>query len=112
LALFIILFIAFGLILGFFPRQKAFRKLGRVLIMAAFVPFFISLSKNYFYQLPSEQKLLFSIVLIVGGFFVLLRIVLDRDLFNEVMGRFVYSGLKAIFIFPFKIVSKLLRTYK
>jgi hypothetical protein len=39
LAPLVIILIAFGLILGFYTKTQAFRKLGRVLLIAAFFPF-------------------------------------------------------------------------
>ena len=112
MTLLVILFIAFGLMLGFFTKGQALRKLGRVLLIAAFVPIFIGVGKGYFYQLSSGQKLIFAVAVSTVGIFVVLRILLGKDLFNEVMGRFIYDGLKAIFLLPFRIIGKFIRNLK
>ena len=112
MTLLIILLIASVLIVGFFTRQQAFRKLGRVLIMAAFIPFFINLSKNVFSQLPLEQKIIIAIIVTAVGSFALLRILLGKSVFNNLIGNYVYDGLKAVFTFPFKIISGMMRKYK
>ncbi|MEW6213985.1 MAG: hypothetical protein AB1478_02080 [Nitrospirota bacterium] len=65
LALLIILFIALGLILGFFTRGQAFRKIGKILLIASLAPILVGIGKNYFYQLTLEQKLIFGIILLV-----------------------------------------------
>ncbi|MEW6418824.1 MAG: hypothetical protein AB1480_12005 [Nitrospirota bacterium] len=83
MALLIILLIAFGLILGFFTRQQAFRKLGRVLIMAALTPVFLSLFKIHLSQLSFEKKIIFLAVSVLIGIFALLRILLGKDIFNH-----------------------------
>ncbi len=112
MTLLIILLIAFGLIFGFFTREQAFRKLGKVLIMAALLPVFISLFKTCLSQLSFEKKIIFLAVFGLIGIFVLLRILLGKSIFNHFLGNFAYDGLKAVFLFPFKIISRLIRTYK
>jgi len=110
--LLVILLIAVGLILGFFTSGQALRKLGRVLLIVAFAPVLIGIGKNHFSQLPSEQKLIFAILLSVVAILVVLRIFLGKGLFNEVMGRFIYDGVRAVFMFPFRLISSLTRKYK
>lgn len=108
----IIIIIAFGLILGFLSRKQAFNKLGRILIIAALSPVLISISKNTFSQLPSWQKPLVAIVFLAAGLFLILRILLGKDLFNNIAGNFIYDGLKAVITFPFRIISGMIRRYK
>ncbi|MEW6419501.1 MAG: hypothetical protein AB1480_15535 [Nitrospirota bacterium] len=112
MALLIILLIAFGLILGFFTREQAFRKLGRVLIMAALTPFFISFFKTYLSQLPLLEKVLFIIVIGIVGIFIILRLIFGKDVLANIAGNFLYDGLKAVLAFPFKMMGRLIKNYK
>lgn len=112
LALLGIILIAFGLILGFFSRQQAFKKLGRVLLITAFLPVFISIGKNHFNQLPLEQKFIFSIIVFGGVLLVILRILLGSDIFKNVIGNFIYNGLKFICTLPIRVISSIINRYK
>ncbi len=112
MALLMILVIAFGLILGFFTRSQAFRKLGRVLLFAALIPFFISFFKTYLVQLPLLQKVFFIVVIAIIGIFLILRLVFGKDIFTNLAGNALYDGLKALLSFPFRIIGKIIRSYK
>lgn len=112
MALLSILLIAFGLILGFLSKGQAFKKLGRVLLIVALAPIFIGVGKTYYYQMPQAQKIILFLIIIPGGTLIILRILLGKDIFNNVLGSFIYDAIKAVFTFPFKIISKLIRTYK
>ncbi len=86
--------IAFGLILGFFTREQAFRKLGKVLILSSLIPVFISMSKNYLSELPLVQKLIFIGVIGFISLFVLLRVLFGKNFFNCMAGNFLYESVK------------------
>jgi type III secretory pathway component EscT len=106
-----ILVIAFGLILGVFTKDQAFRKLGRLLIVAAFMPVIYNIAKNHFMALNWMHKaliLLISVPIIIG---VLLRILLGRDFYGRLAGSFVFGVFKSICALPFKIVSAIIRKY-
>ncbi len=75
----VIILIAFGLILGFYPKGQALRKLGRVLLIASLAPVFIGIGQNYFYQLTPIQKIILLSILIPATIFVILRILLGSE---------------------------------
>ncbi len=108
----VILLIAFGLILGFFTKNQALRRLGRVLAVASFTPILIDAGGNYFFRLSLEQKLILAALVSVAGVLVVLRILVGKSMFSRVMGKAVHDGIKAVFLFPFKMIVKLLQTYK
>ncbi len=57
-------------------------------------------------------KIILFLIIIPGGALIIIRILLGRAIFNDVLGSFIYDATKAVFTFPFKIISKLIRTYK
>jgi hypothetical protein len=112
LALLSIIIIAFGLILGFFTKEQAFRKLGRVLLIVALMPVFIDIGKNHFNQLPLEQKVILSIIVLTGVLLMILRILLGSDIFKNVISNFIYDGLKFICTLPIRVISSIINRYK
>lgn len=111
LTLLFILAIAFGLILGVFTKEQALRKLGRLLIVAAFMPIIFNIAKNHFMALNWMDKvliLLIAVPIIIG---VLLRILLGRDFYGRLAGSFVFGILKSICALPFKIVSAIMKKH-
>lgn len=107
-----IVLIGFGLILGVFTRDQAFRKLGRILIFVALTPILIGAGKSYFYQLPVAQKIILASIMLPVGIFIALRILLGRDIFNDVMGRFIYDALRFVITLPFRIISLLIQRFR
>ena len=107
-----IVFIGLGLILGVFTRDQAFRKLGRVIIFAALFPILIQIGRSYFSQLPIEQKMIFVLIMLPVGIFIGLRILLGRDIFNDIMGRFIYDALRFVITLPFRIISFFIQRYR
>lgn len=105
----IIVLIGLGLILRFLTRQQALRKLGMVLLTTAFFPFIVSFGQNFYYQLTPIQKVGLIAFLLPLTVFIILRILLGKDLFNNIAGNFIYDGLKAVMIFPFRIITRLIR---
>lgn len=112
MTLLFIMLIGFGLMLGIYSRQQAFRKLGRLLLLAALGSMFLSMGKNYFSQLPPFQQLIFGIMALGAILFIGLRILAGRAIFNRVMENIIYDGLKAIFLFPFRLIGMIFRKYK
>ena len=112
MTLLFIMLIAFGLILGIYSRQQAFQKLGRLLLLAALGPMFFSMGKNYFSQLPPLEKLIVGFLALGTMVFIGLRILAGRALFNRVMENIIYDGIKAIFLFPFRLIGMIFRKYK
>ena len=108
----ILLTIALGLILGVYTRGQAFRKLTKVLLVVSLIPILIGIGKSYFYHLPDQQKLIAGLSILMVGALIMVRILLGKEVVNEVMGRLVFKGLKAGFLLPFKIITGIIRRYK
>jgi hypothetical protein len=52
-----IILIALGLILGFFTRAQAMKKIGHVLLLASLLPILLAVVRDGFLQLPLSQKI-------------------------------------------------------
>lgn len=112
MALLVIILLAFGLIFGIFSREQVFRKIGRVLLIVALSPILLGAGKNYYAQLPPVQKVVLPILIIPLVLILLLRLLLGKDLFSDIIGNFFYDGIKFIVSLPFRIASRLIRNYK
>ncbi|NOZ70002.1 MAG: hypothetical protein GXP46_12350 [Deferribacteres bacterium] len=112
MALLGVLLISFGLILGVFTTSRALKKLGRVLAGVSLLPVFMGIAESRVFGLSYEQKLMLVTAVAAVCFIAVLRILLGKNFFRRAIGRVVYDGGKTLFLLPFKMIGKLLQTYK
>lgn len=55
--------------------------------------------------------LLAALFFLIVGFLFTLRWILGKDIWNEVVGKFIYDFLKWLFLLPFKILGGLIRIF-
>lgn len=107
--LLIILCTALGVILGIIKRNA----LPRRLMMILFTPLLIAIALSILKGMASGmnifgQMLLWGVVLIVG-LALILRLLLGRELFQHVVGSFVYDVLKWFVKLPFRLFRAISR---
>ncbi|MBF0554753.1 MAG: hypothetical protein HQK96_09410 [Nitrospirae bacterium] len=106
-----ILLIAFGLMLGFYSFRRASQKLLRVLLVAAFLPVLISVGMGSFNNVSQEQKLIIVIIILVVGIFIALRLLLGREAFGRLVFETIWGAVKAVLVFPFKVIAFFFKKY-
>ena len=105
----VILCTAFGVILGIVKPKTLPRRLTMILFMPLLIAIVLSFLKGMSAGMNVvEQMLLWSIVLIVG-FVLILRFLLGRELFQHVLGHFVYDVLKWFVRLPFRLFRAISR---
>jgi len=107
-----IILIALGLILGFFTRAQAMKKIGHVLLLASLLPILLAVVKDGFLQLPLSQKIIFGMILLTAGTLGVLRVLLGRGLFHEILARFTYDAVRAVVLSPFRLISRIFGKYR
>ncbi len=101
--------IGLGLILGLISNRKAFALIARVLLMAALLPIGIAVIQPAFSQLSLFERIITILIVSLIGLVLILRIVLGKILFTEIVGHFLYDVLKVVVLFPFRVLARLLR---
>jgi hypothetical protein len=100
--------IALGITIGLVKP----RRMGRLVIWLIFGPALIgvgfNMGKQIFWTLSPVQQILFIILVPVGAIVILLRLVLPRDVWANVLGNFIYDLLKFVVLLPFRMIGWLI----
>lgn len=108
--LFLVL-MAFGLMLGLLSRKKVFKAIGRMIFLPMLFWVLFNYINRFYNNLNTFPQVLFLVVFSILILVAILRLTLGKTVFTDVLGNFIYDLLKAFFLLPFRLMTKLFNLF-
>ena len=96
LKLLFIMLTGFGVMLGIVRIARVPLILARLFIFPVLLVILWNAGRQWWTMLPLGQRALVFLVLLPVGMMVIMRLVLGKELFNHILGNFLYDVLKWI----------------
>jgi len=103
----LIMLTGFGVMLGIVRVAKVPLILSRILILPLFLGILLNIGRQWWSLMSSGERALVCLVLMPVGMVVLMRLVLGKALFTEILGHFIYDVLKWCFFLFWRIVGSI-----
>lgn len=103
----LLMIMALGLIVGLVSRRQVFRTIGGMIFFPILIAIIYTYGKNIFNQMDSINQLITAAIILFIGILIVLRILFGAQILTHLAGNFIYDILKALFLFPFRIMQKI-----
>jgi hypothetical protein len=101
----LIMLTGFGVMLGLVRLASVPRMLARLLILPLFLGILWNAGRQWWRLSPPGERGLICLALFPVGLIVLMRLILGKDLFMQILGHFIYDALKWSFFQFWRIVG-------
>ncbi len=99
-----------GVVLGLVSKQQVLRTIGRMIFFPVLLAVILTYGKQIWIHMDSFSQMAVAVAILLAGIVFLLKIVLGKELFTDVLGNFIYDVLKTVVLFPFRLIKRIIQS--